>query len=94
MKIKNHNNGRWGQIIHQEALTNKKTSPVIELAECVHHILRNGGSKNNSIVVIYTNGKKSVIHPLHISRTVKISVCALRLEKQGIMVHMIYTHSL
>ena len=87
MNIKNQKNGRQRHIIHQEALTNGKPCPIRALTEQVHHILSNCGSNDYRIVVVYTNGTKSVIYPLQTSITVKAYVCALGLEKQDIMTH-------
>ena len=93
MNIKNQKNGSRVQIIHQESLVNIKPCPVKTLMERVHHILSNGETKNACISVVYTNITKVGIHTLHISLKVKASVCALGLEKQGIMEHMVDTQS-
>ena len=44
--------------------------------------------------MVYTNGKKSCIHPLHIIRDFKVSVHVLELKKQGIVAHMLDIHPL
>ena len=90
----NQNNERRGQLIHQEALTNRKTWPIRALAKQVDHILINDGINNNIIAIVYANFLKAGIQPLQISRTVKAPACALGLEKQGIMVHMVDTYSI
>ena len=70
MNITNQNNGRRGQLIHQEALTNEKLWTVKALEEWVKRILSNGGTNNYYIVLVYINGEKWGIHPLHIIKTV------------------------
>ena len=87
-------NRRQGQLIHQEALTNRKHCPVKSLTDRVHHILINSETNNNNIAVVYTNGTKGGIRPLHISKIIKSSVRTLGLKTQGIMEHMVDTHSL
>ena len=79
MNIKNQKNGWRLQIIHQKALTNGKPLPIQSLSEHVHHILSNGGSNDDSIAVVYSNGVKAGINPQKISKTIKSSVQSLGL---------------
>ena len=68
--------------------------PVKSLEEQFHHILINGGTNNDYTAVVYKYGGKGGIHPLHISKTAKVSVHAIGLENQVIIKHIVDTHYL
>ena len=85
LKITNQKNGRMGQTIHQFAI-NKTSCPVKALAHRVHHILHNGGTKDNLLCDVWNTTKKAWIQitSKYMMKHIRQIVTKLDLKTQGL----------
>ena len=95
LKITNQKNGRMGETIHQQALTNNKSCPVRALAQRVYHILSHGGTTDTPICD-FMNSKQQWdnVDPTFLIRKIRFTVKALNLADHGIDPDLVGIHSL
>ena len=95
LKITNQKNGRMGETIHHETVSNLPHGPVQALARRVHHILSNGGDTKNLLCAYITDdGIWHSITPTDMRSALRHTVLELNLQDQGIDVDLVGVHSL
>ena len=90
MKISNQKNGRTGQTLHQESTG--ANGVMASLASRVHHILGNGGTKDQLICDVYDKDFRVEIHSLEIVGAVSMAAKYLNLQDRGIDPDLIGAH--
>jgi hypothetical protein len=86
-----------GQTIHHSAITDKTNCPIGALARRVHHILSNGGTKDNYICDVKQKSNTNEWYQITANdmRTkIRQAVIALKLHLAGIDPDLVGVHSL
>ena len=97
LKITNQKNGRMGQTIHHEAITNKLDCPIRAIARRVHHVLSNGGSNDNYICDVKQPSQPQTWYQItsaDMRTQLRKAVSTLKLHLAGIDPDLVGVHSL
>ena len=94
LKITNQKNGKMGETIHHEALTDNDACPVQALARRVHHILNNGGTSSTPICHFFHQNKWQTVTPRDMIVSIRKAVTELQLQRLGIAPDLVGVHSL
>ena len=92
MKISNNKNGQTGQNLHQESTG--ANGAAASLAWRVHHILSNGGTKDQLMCNVYYKDVWVDIYTSEIVGAVRMAAKSLKLQDRGIYLDLIGAHSL
>ena len=95
LKITNQKNGRMGQSIKHETVANNDHGLVIAVARRIHHILSQGGSKENLICdYLNHNWVLTSVTPNDLQVSLRFTVRRLQLHNNRINPNLIGVHSL